>query len=78
MRHTLQIGDLWSADAPSSSGDDVRSAYLPFVSTRSVFVVAIDLSRAEIRGQAAGEARTVRVATDQRRSGVSPFTVPSR
>lgn len=62
VRHTLQTGELWSADARTPS-DDVATEYVPFVSTKSVFVIAIDLSRAEMRGQAAGEARTVRVAT---------------
>ncbi len=63
VRHTLQIGDLWSENAPPPHAREVRTEYLPFVTSKSVFVVAIDLSRSEMLGQSAGEARTVRIAT---------------
>ncbi len=63
VRRTLQTAELWSRDAIDNRGEEIRTEYLPFVSTLSVFVVAIDLSRAEMRGQAAGEGRTVAIAT---------------
>ena len=63
VRHTLQTAELWSRDAIDARGEEIRTEYLPFVSTLSVFVVAIDLSRTEMRGQAAAEGRTVAIAT---------------
>lgn|GEM_PF-666434 len=63
VRRTLQLSDLWSRDTVNARGEEIRTEYLPFVSTLSIFVVAIDLSRSEMRGQAAGEGRTVAIAT---------------
>ena len=63
VRETLQTAELWSRDTVDARGEEIRTEYLPFVSTLSVFVVAIDLSRSEMRGQAATEGRTVAAAT---------------
>ncbi len=63
VRRTLQTTELWSRDTVNARGEEIRTEYLPFVSTLSIFVIAIDLSRSEMRGQAAGEGRTVAIAT---------------
>jgi len=63
VRKTLQGNTLWSHNGATPSGEDIRTEFLPFVSTHAIFVIAIDLSRSLMRAQAQGEARTVRIAT---------------
>jgi putative nucleotidyltransferase with HDIG domain len=63
VRRTLQTGNLWSRNAASPSGEALRVEYVPFVSARSIFVIAIDLSRAQMAAQAGSEAESVRLAT---------------
>jgi putative nucleotidyltransferase with HDIG domain len=61
---TLTLGDLWStAGAPGTSAAATMTQYFPFVSGRNTYVVAIDLSQAQMAGQTAGERVAVIQAT---------------
>ena len=63
VRSTLQSNTLRSRNVTDSAGEDVRTIFVPYVSTHSVFVIEIDLSRTLMRAQAQGEAQAVRTAT---------------
>ncbi|MBD5606561.1 MAG: HD-GYP domain-containing protein [Candidatus Eremiobacteraeota bacterium] len=62
VRRTLQTGTLWTR-----LGDRKRSEtfvqYLPFATKRTIFVLAIDLSRAALSEQERGEVKTIVVAS---------------
>jgi putative nucleotidyltransferase with HDIG domain len=63
VRRTLQISTIWSKNSGNAHGDAIRTEYVPFVGTKAIFVVAIDLSRSAIDRQAGSEAADVFVAT---------------
>jgi len=63
VRITLRDNTLWSRNVKAPGGEVLRTEFFPFVSTRSVFVIAIDLSRTQMRAQAQAEAGYVRAAT---------------
>jgi putative nucleotidyltransferase with HDIG domain len=64
VRRTLQISTIWSKNSGAASyGDAIRTEYVPFVGTKQIFVVAIDLSKTAIDRQASSEAADVFIAT---------------
>jgi putative nucleotidyltransferase with HDIG domain len=63
VRRTLQISTIWSKDSGTAYGDKIRTEYVPFVGTKAIYVVAIDLSKTTIDRQASSEVGDVFIAT---------------
>ncbi len=63
VRITVARDTLWSRDAADSGDPDALVQYMPFATSSSTFVVAIDLSHHLLSGAERGEVKTIVVAT---------------
>jgi hypothetical protein len=63
VRITVARDTLWSRDAADSSDHDALVQYMPFATSSSTFVVAIDLTHHLLSGAERGEVKTIVLAT---------------